>query len=1078
MNRPSIRQLLGVAALGLLLVVLGAAWFLGSQWGKRRLELLIRQRVLQQSELVLAPFELDISLLRDFPHLTASARHISLTDTSYQRAVEVLLIGRADMRLELRQIWRGEFQVKHLTLRDVEFRQLTDSLGHDWGLRGRGPRRTTPSAPPNLLLDSLILLNVRVLDRNELHKSGFSAYVRQGRLSGWVQKGVAHVTGQLQGQLEYLRSGRGNLFEQEAIVALVRYSYDFRRREGTFRRTKATLNGDTVLVTGTHRGAAPHEPRGTYLNVQFRGSQPLLEVLHVALPPSLDRFLQGAKSPSHAQIWYSIKGQTGPTTRPRTILRFALRDAQVQWADSARRIRRWDARGTFDNGSDHAPRTTSLTFDHCRIYSEAGELDASLLVQDFTRPHLLGHIRGRTELTTLAAVVVPHLWRASSGQATLDLKLDGAFPEIPNRAARRALDPDSLLPPMAARGTVRLENAAFSIPSRQATMKSLNVRVQLRDSMWVLENLTGQLNSMHVRANATASYLLAYFSGQRATTRITGSFGVDELNLQELRRLLAAPNGRPRTRPKVVRPVPTTAQQRAARALNILPPGLLLNVRVQCGRLVVAADTLEQLAATVRHNGQQVHISNLHGQVWGGTLTGAVSWLTDTLAPQPVMARLAVFFPTLRYHQLLERLTRPSQRPAGTSAADPTLREILLSANGQATATIRQLQLPDSNYLQNIRLRMDKNGPSFLIPHLTFTTDTGGKGQLSATARLDGTQLARAHADLDMKFAMLDVQNLLQLLAALSSVPATATPTGNKASRQPSSTSPFLDGTLTGRVHVLADQIRYGVLRGRGFELKSSLAPGRAHLEECAVQVLGGQLRLRGTLHTDAGPERHPLHSQVQLQDIQLPELFALAQMLGLDVLGPQNIRGQMRCEADVHTSLDRTFLPHLAQTKAFLSTDLRNLELIEVEAIMQALKMLNEKRTSHLYFEPVRPRFVLDDGRLLIPGMGLSSNLTDMTISGVYQLDGRSNLYIGLSPMQALLGNNRTRIERIQSGEATQRPNRGLMYMNLSRTPGTRYKVRVFQKQEQRQQQQKLQQEFQRLLRQQPLDTTMHLLR
>ncbi|MBX0290175.1 hypothetical protein K3G63_06980 [Hymenobacter sp. HSC-4F20] len=1077
MKRPSVLRLLAFTVLALLIAGVTGAWLVGTRWGQRQLEHLIRQRLAQQSDLVLAPFDVRISLLPDFPHLTASLRHLVLTDTSYHRAVPVLRVGQADMRLELGQAWRGQFRVSHLTLRNVEFQQFTDSRGHDWGLRGKGPRNTTPTPPPDFDLDSLVVFNLRVLDHNELHRSGFSAYVRLGRLRAQVRRGQAHVGGHLQGQLEFLRSGRGNLFEQEPIQALIRYQYDFRRRQGTFLQTKATLNGDTVLVSGTHRGAAPGEPRGTYLNLHFRGNQPLLEVLHVALPPSLDRFLAGARSPSHARIAYTIRGLSGPTTRPRTVLRFALHNAQVRWADSTRRIRRWDARGVFDNGRSHSPRTTSLVFERCRLYSEAGELDAALAVRDFTRPRLHGHVRGRTELQTLAAVVAPHLWRARSGRASLNLDLNGTLPEIPDRTTRRTLHPDSLLPPIAARGTVELEQAAFDIPSRQATMRNLTVRVRLLDSLWVLENLTGQLNRMRVQANATTTHLLAYFSGQHPTTSIAGTFTVDDLALGELRRLLAPPGGRAvKSHPQASRPGYTRNQELASRALNLLPPGLRLNVRLRCGRLVLAADTLYQLAATVRHNGHLVRLHQLQGQVWGGQITGAISWPTDTLNLQPVAARLAVHFPLLRYDQLLARLTQPS-RKGPTAPTDATLREVLLAANGQATATIDRLVLPGSDYLSTVRLLIDKKGPVFLIPALTFATKAGGTGRISATAQLAGTHLTHARADLDLRYQTLDVQHLLQLLAALSTVPPSTSEVGPRARKSAGSPSPFLDGTITGRVHVRAQEVQYGALQGQQFQLRSQLLAGQARVEECSMQAFGGTLRLRGTMQTNAGSGHHPLHAQLQLRAIQLPELFKLATALGFEVLGPENIRGTMQCGADVHTDLDNSFLPQLAVTRAFLRTDLRELELMDVEAVTQALKMLSEKRTSHLYFEPVQPRFVLDGSRLLIPHLGLSSNLTDMTISGEYYLTGKADLYVGLSPLQALLGNNRKRIARIQSGEAAERPNRGLLYVNLQREPGSRYKVRLFQKQEQQAQQRALQQQYQHLLQRQPLDTTLRLL-
>ncbi|QIX63024.1 AsmA-like C-terminal region-containing protein [Hymenobacter sp. BT18] len=1078
MKRSTIPRLLAVLVLVVLLVVVGTAWLLGTRWGQRRVEALVRERVSQHSELVLAPFDVRFSLLREFPHLTASLHHLSLTDTSYGRRVEVLRVRRADARLEVSKLWRGEFRVSRLTVRDAAFRQYTDSVGHDWGLRGKGPRKATPATPPSFQLDSLILVNAHFQDRNELHRSGFAALVRRGSLAATVWHGVAHTKGRLQGELQYLRSGRGNLFAQEPMVALVHYKYAFRQRTGTFLSTRATLNGDTIRLSGTHQGAAPGQPRGTQLNLRFAGRQPLLEVLRVAFPPGLDRFLEKARSPSHAQIWYSIRGLSGPTARPRTVLRFALHNAQVQWADSARRIRRWDARGVFDNGVSHSPRTTSLTFEKCRLYSHAGELSARLTVYDFTQPHLYGRVQGRTELQTLASVLVPSLWRARRGEAALDLYLNGTFPTIPSRAARQVRQVDEELAPIAARGTVRLEDASFLIPGRGADIRRLNVLVRLQDSLWRLENLTGQLNGMQVQANATTQYLLAYFSGQHPTTNITGTFRVNELRLAELRRLVAPPAARQGIRPQTRALRRKHPQGVVTRALNFLPPGLRLNIQLQCGRLVLATDTLQNLAATVRHNGYRVQLADLRAKAWGGDLQGAVSWPTDITRPQPVAARLTVHFRQMQYTRLLSRITQPPRR-AVKAPTDPTLRELLLAANGQATATIGALLLPGGDQLTNLQLRIDKNGPVFRVPRLTFQTSTGGTGLLAGTAQLQGSRLLSANADLELRYATLDVQHLLQLLAALSTVPEPAPDSLRRRGPRPASRpKPFLDGTVTGTVRVLADDIRYGALRGRQLSLRSSLEAGRVVVHECGLQALGGALHLRGQLQTLVTEQGQlPLHTQVRLQDIQLPELFGLASELGLDVLKPANIRGTMRSEADVHTLLDATFLPRLASTQAFLRTDLQGLELLNVEALMQTLKMLRKRRTSHVYFEPVRSRFILDGNRLLIPSLSLSSNLTDMAVTGEYTLDGRADLFVGLSPMQTLFGDNRQRVSRVQTGEAAKRPSRGLIYVHLRRAPGSRYQVRPFQKKAQRRQQAAILEQYQQLLRQQPLDTTLQLL-
>ncbi|WP_019948487.1 AsmA-like C-terminal region-containing protein [Hymenobacter aerophilus] len=1082
---PLLLRILAGLVLAVLLLAGAGLWALQSEWGHQRLTQLVRQRLAAHSDLVLAPLTLDYSLLRDFPYLTASLHHLSLTDTSARRAVEVLRVGRADMRLALRPLWHGRFEVQRLTLHNAEFRQLTDSAGHDWGLRGRGPRRDQPQLPPDFDLDSLIIVNLRVSDRNELHNSGFAARVARGRLAVRTRGGVAHVRGRLAGRLNYLRSSRSLIFSQEDVVAQVRYGYDFGRREGTFRRTRATLSGDTVHISGTHRGAGPGEPRGARLNLHFRGYQPLLKVLRVALPDNLEQYLEGTRSPSHARISYTIRGLSGPTVRPRTVLRFELRNARVQWPDPARRIRRWDARGVFDNGPGHNARTTYLTFEQCRIYSTAGQLDAQLTVRDFTRPRVQGRIQGRTELQTLASVVVPELWRARAGEAALDLELDGWLPDF--RPRRAGPGKHRLRLPVAVKGTVSLERASFDVPHRQAYIRALSGRVRLNDSLWQLENLAGQLNGMHLQANAATTNLLAYLSGQHPTTHISGSVSVDELRLPELRRLLTAPPapaGQPRRRP-------ATDPAQAADMLSILPAGLRLDgVRLRCAQLVLAGDTLRELAATVHHDGHQVALRELRVRVWGGQLGGQAHWATDETGAEPVQVRLTVQVPSLNYERLLARISRPPRRPPGpgNTTADPTLRELLLATSGRIEVAIEQLQLKGTRSLQRLRFHVDKTGPDFRIPDLTFRTSTGGQGRIRAQAALEGIHLANARAAVELHYDTLDVQRFLQLLADLGTMPqsdqlgGSSQPTGRgrradraaaatvrrgaRPGRPARPTSPFLDGTITGQVYVTANRMHYGVLRGTNFKLKTMLETGRARLESCSVQAFGGELALNGILRTDSGASHHPLRAHMQLRNVELPQLFALAAPLGLDVLGPANVRGRMQAEATIRTNLDQTFLPRLATTRALVQADLLNLELLEVDALMQALRMLSPRRTGHLYFEPVQADFLLDKGQLLIPDLNLSSNLTDLQVTGEYGLDGRADLFVGLSPLQTLFGNNRKRIERIRTGEATDRRSRGLIYLQLHREPGSRYKVRLFKKQQQRQQQAEVQEKYQRLLR------------
>jgi hypothetical protein len=584
------------------------------------------------------------------------------------------------------------------------------------------------------------------------------------------------------------------------------------------------------------------------------------------------------------------------------------------------------------------------------------------------------------------------------------------------------------------------------------------------------------LDGMRFKASATTTHLLDYLMGQHPMAQVTGQFNVDEVRLDRVRQLL--------------RPATTAASRKPPKArdldMSLFPPGLRLDVGLRCDRLLLPADTLTHLAVTVHHDGRRVQLNNLSGRVWGAEVSGKASWPSDTSQQiAPIRYELAVHYDQLNYQNLVRHAARPPERSA-KAPASPALRELLLAANGHVTCSINSMRLSAGENVENLRLRLEKTGSSLRMPYLNFATTRGGIGNATATAQVAGTQVLSANATLDLRYATLDVQQLLQMLAGLDvkeknapqktsrkTVPA---PTPNGSPRDKSLLS---NGILSAVVRVQADQVQYTAVRGTQFRLVSRLREGEAVLEECSLNAFQGRIRLRGRMLTDADQNHHPLHVQTQLDDIVLPELFTTLTAMNLNLLDGHNVRGTLRCAADIHTDLDSTFLPVFNNTLGYLKTDIRNLELLNVDVFTEALKFMKTERTSHLFFEPVSTQFLLHEGRVLIPSLRLNSNLSNLEVSGYYQLDGRANLYVGLNPLQVLFGDNRKRVDRIKNDQLV-RSNRGRpTYINLHRpAAGSGYKVRLFKKAEQREQQAAMRQQAQELLQSGRLDTTLRLLR
>jgi len=401
------------------------------------------------------------------------------------------------------------------------------------------------------------------------------------------------------------------------------------------------------------------------------------------------------------------------------------------------------------------------------------------------------------------------------------------------------------------------------------------------------------------------------------------------------------------------------------------------------------------------------------------------------------------------------------------------------------------VELPEDESLRGVHLRLEKGGSVVHMPVLRFQTGQGGHGEATATALVENMRLVTADADVTLRYTTLDVQRLLAMVASLNS-PTDTVPSARtvaraarraerRAQRVEAATNPSIlaNAALTAVLRVEADQVSYGPMSGKRLRLVSHLRGGEARLDNCSLDALQGHITVSGRVLSTANRFHHPTQALLRLDEVQLPALFETATALGLKVLGGDNVRGTIRGVVDLRTDLNQAFLPSLKRTTGYLKADFQDLELLNVEALMEALKFMKAERTSHLYFEPVSSEFILSEGQLFIPGMRLNSNLSNMAVSGSYAFDGRANLFVGLKPLQALFGNNNKRVERIQDGETKRNADRKLTYINLRRsTLGEKYKVRLFQKEEQRREQQALRDYCREVLLTQRLDTTLRVLR
>ncbi|RRB03710.1 AsmA-like C-terminal region-containing protein [Larkinella rosea] len=448
-----------------------------------------------------------------------------------------------------------------------------------------------------------------------------------------------------------------------------------------------------------------------------------------------------------------------------------------------------------------------------------------------------------------------------------------------------------------------------------------------------------------------------------------------------------------------------------------------------------------------------------------GEITNLLRYvLGGNRATHPVRTKLAAHWQELDFSKPLPPSPRKTGPPKIPTSTDSLLAGLLFGTEYSATIQIDRIRLPSREDLSDMSFVVHKKGEQVQVPQLLCRTTLGGKIAGLGHFQLNEDGIQEPYAALSLSYDRLNLQKLVGLLAGLNGMQAAYKRPSSKSKKATISDYQF-------DVEVKAQKLDYQTLKGEDFGLKTVIKDETAQLERLTMNVFGGRLGSHGLMKLGR-PEGFPVTLNVTLQKMDLYQLFRAAEEMKIDVLKSENIRGNVDCAMTLRTELNNDFLPDINKITAYTKASIRQMELIEVQPIQQALRFLPKAKTSHIYFEDVEARFLLHQNRILMPDLNLTSNLSYLHLNGDYTLNKKAAFLVEISLTDLLFGNNKRRIRQIQEPDST-RTSRGLKnHLLLQRDLG-KYRMKLFGRRDFEAQKQTLRSEWHTELSRHRIDTT-----
>ena len=426
--------------------------------------------------------------------------------------------------------------------------------------------------------------------------------------------------------------------------------------------------------------------------------------------------------------------------------------------------------------------------------------------------------------------------------------------------------------------------------------------------------------------------------------------------------------------------------------------------------------------------------------------------------------------------RFIKNTSSPGSPAATPKNADPqvnrVLQSLLQTASSQVNVQVGVLNITSKEALRALQFQVNQEGQRVTLSDMRFTSVEGGKATATGGFRLTPAGIRSPYLIATLHYDFFNLQTFMRHLAELRSLaPRPETPTRATKQRRNSS---FAQNDFYAQLRVSAQQVQYEYLKGSDLLLRVNLNKDRAQLTQLSLKAFGGQINSHGNMLLNTSQQLFPLRLQAKVTGINLQQLFVVANQMNLDVLSSQNIRGEVECHVALVTELDQTFSPSFNRTAAYANATFRNMELIEVTPIQNALRFLRKERIRHLYFDDVTTQFVMKNNQFITPKLRLNSNLTDFELSGKYEMRGGADLNMDVNVLNVLFGNNKRRIEKIQNSVATESSSK-MQHLVLTRQQD-KYKVRLSNKKDRLATNKALKEEFINVLRQNQLDTLFTL--
>jgi len=182
-----------------------------------------------------------------------------------------------------------------------------------------------------------------------------------------------------------------------------------------------------------------------------------------------------------------------------------------------------------------------------------------------------------------------------------------------------------------------------------------------------------------------------------------------------------------------------------------------------------------------------------------------------------------------------------------------------------------------------------------------------------------------------------------------------------------------------------------------------------AYTDKLEFDASGGSIGLTGLVDaTDTAALK--VNSRFTVNNVHIDSIFYVFENFNQSFLEDKHLKGQILADVKTEMTLDQKLRLRRESLVATINTSIKGGELNNFEPMQKLAKYVDEEKLDHLVFSELRNEIHVENQTIFLPQMEVSSNVTDIKISGTHTFDQQIE-YRVIAPLRSR--------EKIDSDEA-----------------------------------------------------------